>query len=358
MLVASRFDLVSGEILPQYPALQHRQDLERDPHAGDHVVFFAPRYGDPVKFIPGKNLSGHFRRAVGYGPENPDRKRLRDQAHAAFASGTKTLLMLDPVFSYKQRELDFSVLPASNRVWPLQRWIAANKGDFIGVPVHSINETIKEIRKLKSALGQSQQADATLAKRCFVYFGGGVAPYKHFFHDWNAERLKGESYAERRQKFESQAQKTVSLYNALRQGKAGIRVRSDESKDGTEFNRVVGMPILIRISATHSTQEENGAHGLKGNRYQDTPQTTFLTLVRPFNSAVEESAAYQNLRRMLSQGQDVYIMGSPSVSIDPEDPMQIKPDGKHGWHNLRFVLNDAERQVIPVGQYGAPEVGR
>lgn len=333
MKIAKALNLETGQVRT---ITAHAYQLERN--QVDIVTpefLFAPKCGDPLNFRPSGKLSAHFARAKGFGLSSPSRQSLRRQAHAAFAGGTKTLLMLDGIFGYKQRPYDFSSLPRSNKIWPLGDWIFANKGDFNAVPVPSLSVAINEIRKLSDNLGTGSR---TVSNMCFAYYGGAVIPYSQLYVNGDEAKL-------------------LKVHQELSNRKNGIATRSD-GKQGLENDRFVGMPRIFRVSATGETKRLQGKRGLKGNRIAVNGQRaeTFITSLDPAQPSIRETEAFEAARGVLVSGHDVFVLATPKVGIDPEDrtganrntPIAAASE-EHLWRVLGLSIKDAARQIVPVG---------
>ncbi len=347
MKTARSFNMLTGDLSAgEISALDHKIALDRDPQAGKGLVFFEPKSGDPLRYIPGgtyerlgkeRYARPHFQRAIGYGLEHPDRAVGQKQGFAMFPKGTKTLLTLDGIthaFSYKARDIDFSGV-GSKHCLDVPTWIARNRGNFRSAPIDSAQSAILALRAAYAAAA----GNADLFRHAtFATYNSGVAPYGHFFLGWNNADQAAQS-----------GRVLAQIYANLSRGREGALVTREEGQM-TQPNRAVGLPILLHFVPCKTTLFDRGSDGLKGNHVRDASQSRLY--VELFATPEQkQTEAYEKLRRLIvdSGGRGVYVLGAPSVSYDPALVGKNPVDGQGEFHQIRITLNDIGRQIYPVG---------
>ncbi len=191
----------------------------------------------------------------------------------------------------------------------LKDWIAANRGNYISIPVHSAQEARAAIRRVHEL-----DSEHPLNGRVFALHKGAVVPYRNFFLGHREDDIS-------------------HLYNALQHRRAGVPIGE---------TRIIGFPRLFQLIPSATTVSEQATKGIKGNTIkQPEGKPLFSNLIFTNHDEVLKSDPYKILTDELlaHRKEGVYVLASPSVTVgEPQD----------NWKMMRWIINDIPAQTTPV----------
>ncbi len=367
MQTSSRLNLVTGEITDHIQAGDHRRDVEKGiPGASDprNFVFYIPVEGDkdagePMEFVPGTNNTSHFRRAAKHGLDNYWKVRLQNAVRKPFVDGPKKLIILDNIFAYKGRDLnfaerlDFRKLPEGSSLWPLRTWVLGNKGQFTAAATHSVRDIVREIKDTRTMFVGTRKS---LKDHFFIAHAGVVTDIDHFIYDFrpqsryipNLNRTGRLVIAQEREAIGALCAKTAGLYTDLYAGQIGLPIRNEEKPGVSTPNHIVGMPILMRLHANPKTIAQKGSKGLKCNSFDSDDQHHTVVTLNTHPDAYRESVVFKAVEKHLLEGKDVWVAASPTIEFDKARSLVEAPtEGHLKWGALNLVVSHKE-QFMPA----------
>ena len=189
-----------------------------------------------------------------------------------------------------------------------EQWVAANRGNYLSIPVHSAEEAREVLLKIHEL-----DADFPFRDRVFALHRESIVPYRNFFLGHRTEDM-------------------AHLYNAMQERRAGVPVGE---------TRMIGFPRLFRLIPTETAIQEHFGRGIKGNRVNmGEGKPLFSTLIFSKHDEALRSDPYKILTDELlaHRKQGVYVLASPSVTVgeSPDD-----------WKMMRWMINDISRQTTP-----------
>ncbi len=313
--------------------LAHREDLRTS------VALYDLENMSPVHFRKAhkrlgysKDVSACFAYAAGYAPHedhifsrNQNPAKLMNAVH----EGKKVLISLNADMT--NRDVDFGKLrhPLAQRV---EKWMAANAGNYFIQSVRSADDLLKLLRKIKKEEpGYGVKANVSVLHR------GAVLPYPQFFM-----RAQGQNFQD--------------LFANMAQGVEGIF--SDKT-----HTRIIGFPHLIEFNIASQTVQEKGARGLRSqpHGYWSGMNIISQLVVRDHNSKDPMSLTDQ-WEKVREMGASFYVLAAPVIT---------PPKLGDKWGHIRWVINDMDKQFgkkgdgsgefklePPAGRYPAPEAAR
>lgn len=302
----------ASQVSQTMTALEYERVFKGKPEEAD-LEAYSPKDGLPLTFRKSHSREGNAKlvtacwsRPPGFGDQDHIFDHEQQTLRQALRAGKKILLSLN-VDLTSHSDLTFEGMKEKDSS-DIGRWIGQNRGNYISIPIHNVQEAASVIKKISEFDGGKSPDD-----KVFALYRGAVVPYKHFY-------------------LGPRKQDISDLYDALQKRRAGVPIGE---------TRIIGFPRMIRFIPTDSMQQEHGQRGLKGIHIQrQVGKPLFSSLVFEHHDQELKTPDYERLRDELSHEKGgVYIMACPSTTVG-EDPTK--------WHQIRWVINDINKQTMPL----------